>query len=537
MAGTIAFQGLATGLDYEALKDALLVRHENRVARISQSISDQDRTKAGLSDLKRTLDAFGSIASDLESKVFEKRKTESSDTSVFTATSTNSEAATGNYEIFVNQLASNSVATFGSKVGSLTEVIGAGTLNVELSGGETFSVNLTDANSTITDLRQAINDQHGDKLNANIVEVESGQFQLVVSTIETGSASNIVVGAGQSEISGFNASFLTDGVSQTRAGLDAIIEVDGLQNITRSSNTISDVIEGITLTLKNESEVGSRQTLSVETDFDEMISGLNEFVSGYNDLLSQVDRLTDSEENGVLAGDSSTLALAREVRSLITRAVPNIDQINVRDDGSTGFTALSQIGFKSDRTTGELSIDSDTLKEALTDHFDEVKNLFLGATTSSNNNVSVSSNLTDPPFSGSITLDSQNDTATIDGQVYNLERSGSILSFASGSSFSGLTFVAGASATNISIEVAAGLGSLVESIADQYAGFSGIIDDRSASIDERTRQLNRDLDAARNRVEDERSRLDFIFARAEQAVSQLQGLQSSLGTQANLNFG
>ncbi len=529
MAG-IQFNGLATGLDYEALKEALLARYQRRADSINTNIAKQDTTKAALSDLKRVLGTFGEIAEKLDADVFEKREVESSDEDIFTANAINSDAANGEYEIFVNQLASNSVATIGSAQTSANDIIGAGTFNIETANGTAYSVNLTDANSTLADLRQAINDQHGENLNANIIEVQSGSFQLVVSTAASGADNNIIVGAGQSEITGFDAGFLGGGVVNERVGLNAIFEVDGIQ-IQRSSNEVTDVIEGITLNFKNESTVGTKQSLRVANDFDGMVDGVKEFIAGYNDVLTQIGALTDAERGGPLVGDSSVLDLARQVRSMITRALPNASALNLRDDGTVGFTALSQIGFESDSQTGELSLDETEFKEALTDNFSEIKNLFLGKSSSSNANVSLVSDFGETPFSGSINLDTINDTATIDGQTYNLDRTGSALSFQSGSAYEGLSFFSAASVGSVDIEVSAGLGKLIENLSDTYAGFAGIFDDRTDSIDNRTRQLERDLVRANTRIDDERARLDRIFAQAETAVSQLQGLQSSLGAQ------
>ncbi|CAM2007048.1 flagellar filament capping protein FliD [Acanthopleuribacter pedis] len=526
----IQFNGLATGLDYEALKDALLARYQRRADKISTNIVEQNQTKGGLSDLKRVLGTFGNISEKLDSDVFEKRIVESSDEKIFTANAINSDAANGEYELTVSQLASNSVATIGTAQTSANDVIGAGTFNIETANGSSYNVNLTDAGSTLADLRQAINDQHGENLNANIIEVQSGSFQLVVSTAESGADNNIIVGAGQSEITGFDAGFLGGGVVNERTGLNAIFEVDGIQ-IQRSSNEVTDVIDGITLTLRNTSEVNTKQSLRVANDFDGMIAGAKEFLAGYNDVLTQIGNLTNAEAGGVLSGDSSILDLGNQLRSLISRAIPNAENLNRRDDGSIGFTALSQIGFKSDSETGQLSLDETKFKEALTDNFSEVKNLFLGSSTSSNANVNLVSDFADTPFSGSINLDTINDTATVDGTTYNLNRTANALSFQSGSPYEGLSFFAGASVASVDIEVSAGLGKLIENLSDTYAGFSGIFDDRTESIDNRNRQLERDLDRANTRVDDERARLDRIFARAETAVSQLQGLQSSLGAQ------
>lgn len=530
----ISFSGLSSGLDTDLIVESLLVRHQQKINSIQERIDQNNTQKRALTDLKTTLNTFGDILGDLESNVFEKRGVTSSDEKAFTASVLNSDAAVAEYEINVIDVAQRSTAKIGGALASATEVIGSGTLTLNLGSGselQTLSVNLGDAGSTLTDLRDAINEQYGDTLNANIIEVDpnsSARFQLVVTTKNAGDNLNIQEAGDTNESTTSFASNATFdvGVDRTRDGKDAHLVVDGL-DIYRDTNEITDVIEGVQLNIKG--TTSGNESLSVEKDTAELVSGLQEFVNGYNDAISRIEKLAGAE--GTLQGDSSLLGLKRGLQSLISRSVDNIASLNTREDGSTGFTSLSQIGFKTDRTTGKLTIDEDELKDALTDHFDEVKNLFLGAQESSNSNVTIAAN-TGNPFSGSITLDTLADTATIDSTVYNLNRDGNVLSFQSGSAFDGMIFFVGQEDSNVTFNVSAGLSADFGNILDQFTSFSGILDDRSSSLDSRNRELDRGLETAQDRLENERTRLTAVFAKAEQAISTLQGLQSSLTAQS-----
>ncbi|MCB1053155.1 MAG: flagellar filament capping protein FliD, partial [Acidobacteria bacterium] len=423
MASPINFSGAASGLDTNLIIDALLSVKQQKVSALKSKVSTLNLKRSSLDDLKGVLNSLKDKADKLGQNVLGKRSTQVSDSDIFTATA-DSNAQVGDYSIVVNNLAQQSTATVGGKVAAASEIIGAGTLTIDTDGGNSYSVTLTDPNSTLADLRQAITDQHGAALNANVIEVTPGQFQLAVTSKTAGANQNIAV---SSNYSGFStsANFAASGVTNTQIGEDADITVDGI-NIKRTSNKIDDVISGVTLQLKQESAV--TQSLSVAVNNDDVVKGLQEFADAYNSALDKINEL--SGIGGRFSGDSSLRNIKSELQKIATRFVSNVDQINQREGGETGFTALSQIGFKTDQKTGKLSIDTTVLKDALTDHFDEVVNLFGGGSKSSNANISV---LTSPitPFSGAVSLDTINDTATIGGQTYNLTRNGNILSFGS----------------------------------------------------------------------------------------------------------
>ncbi len=530
----INFSGISSGLDTDLIIQSLLINRQLRVDSITDQIETEATKKRALGDVKTTLSTFQGIADSFTDEVFDNRTVVSSDTDVLTATA-DGDSAIGEHEIKVNTLAARSVVSIGAAQSSATAQVGAGTLTLNQDGGGSFAVTLTDPGATLTDLRDEINDQHGESLQASIIEVQSGSFQLVVSTKETGASLNIkddAAATDPSSLASFDAGFQSGGINSEQTGVDSEIEVDGI-TITRSDNKIDDVLEGVTLTLKGTSG-GSNVNLKIDTDLEKITSQFEELANGFNDVLSQIDRVTN-RETGVLPGDNDLLGLKRNLQSFITRFVPNSDEINIRDDGSVGFTALAQIGFKTDERTGELSVDKETLTEALEDHFSEVRNLFEGNFTSTNSGVSLTTNV-GQAFSGQITLDTVSDTATIGGTLYNLERSGNNLSFASGTPYAGMVFFASASDANVTLEISSGLGALIDDQVDKFTNFSGILNDRSTTIDSKTRALEKEMIRAEDRLEGERTRLTAVFAKAEQAISTLQGLQSSLGAQS-IGFG
>lgn len=523
MASPITFSGAASGLDTTSIIEALLGLKQQRIDRLNSRLNDIQSQKDAISDLKGILSTLNSKAADLATDVIGKLNATSSDDEVFTAEASG-DAVTGEYTLKVDNLAQQSVATIGGTLSSASEQIGAGIITLT-TGAESVSVTLTDGASTLADLRQAINDEAGDTFRANIIEVSPGSHQLVVTTVNSGADQDIVEGPGNSEITGFsNATFTSPGIVKTKDGEDASFEVDGL-TITRPTNEISDVIEGVTLTLRNESP--NYQTLDVGLNVDDIISGMQEFVDTYNEAQSKLVSL--SQFGGTLSGDTAIRSLKAELQSMFTGYVDNMANLNVRDDGTVGFTSLSQIGFKSEQRTGTISIDTDDLREALEENYDEVKNLFNGATLSSSPNADLLID-TSVGFSGTVLLDMDADTATIGGDTYNLVRDGDFLRFAEGDPYYGMTFTASGSGT-ATLEISAGLSRMLEDITDRYVDFSGILADRTSSLDRQEDRVNDSMDLQTMRLENERARLERIFANAEEAISQLNALQASMNAQ------
>lgn len=148
---------------------------------------------------------------------------------------------------------------------------------------------------------------------------------------------------------------------------NAIFDVDGIA-ISQSSNTVEDVIEGLTLTLNETTE--SVVSLAVKDDTSSAKSKIEEFVSAYNSIISYIDTSTDYDsESGVaspLFGDSTT----RTVTNTLRRALS--PSLNLGD-----MDRLYELGITTARD-GTLEIDYEELDEVLDEDMDSVVKFFSG---------------------------------------------------------------------------------------------------------------------------------------------------------------
>lgn len=168
-----------------------------------------------------------------------------------------------------------------------------------------------------------------------------------------------------------------------QSGQDAIVELGSSGNggspitLTSATNTISDLIAGVTLQLKSVN-TGSPIEISVEEDRSQIKTQIQEFVKKYNDFQNFVDKqFTYTEETkdaGVLLGDTSLMMLQNDLRTTITRTLTG---------RPAAMRMLSQAGvrFASD---GKLSFDESVFNKAIEGNYLDMVKLFRSNGTSSN---------------------------------------------------------------------------------------------------------------------------------------------------------
>jgi flagellar hook-associated protein 2 len=220
--------------------------------------------------------------------------------------------------------------------------------------------------------------------NSTVSDNTVGTYRLILTSNSTGVANRIIVQVdedndGTFEESGaeqdttglsklaFNATYNADGttsggitnMTQTQAAVDAKLKIDNLE-VTRSSNTISDVITGVTITLlkgdsANYATSAGNKTLTISDDTSSLTSKISSFVSAYNAVMSTITGLKgNTAQRGILSGDSTLTTLSGLLRSVTTTKYR---------DSATDNT-LSYLGITHDKK-GVMSLDSSKLSSAI----------------------------------------------------------------------------------------------------------------------------------------------------------------------------
>lgn len=343
--------GIGSGLDINGLVSQLMTVERQPLSTLARKEATFQAKLSAFGQMKSALSTFQTAVDALaDSAKFSTTKSTVAPDAGYTASSTTT-AGAGSYAIQVTNLATvqrtatSQSSAFTPSAGTLSVVIGAQTKTIEFAGG------------SIEDLRNAIN---GADLGISANVIDNGTVkQLVFSSKDTGTTSAFTVSGVGLEGAG---------LYQVQAAEDATLTIDGIA-IKRSSNIISDAIEGVTLTLTKETAAAA--SLTVAQDTSGARSGIDAFVKAYNDLTKVMKDLTafnaETRKASTLTGDSTARSIQGQLRSAIGGALTGL--------GVT--TRLSEIGvsFKAD---GTLAVDSTKLDAALADSAKGVAAFFTG---------------------------------------------------------------------------------------------------------------------------------------------------------------
>jgi flagellar hook-associated protein 2 len=153
---------------------------------------------------------------------------------------------------------------------------------------------------------------------------------------------------------------------------DAIVAIGGDNGggltVRSSSNTVADIVPGVTLNLVTASE--TPVDVTINNDSESVITTLKGIVSDYNTLMDRIGALTkfdtETQERGVLLGDGTVSSVSSRITRLFTRSAP----------GASGtLTRLSQLGLKLGEGS-RLELDESKLRDALESDREAVERFF-----------------------------------------------------------------------------------------------------------------------------------------------------------------
>lgn len=292
----------------------------------------------------------------------------------FSITAATAETDLGNTSVAVNSLATaDRWASFSGFDATTTEI----------NNGAAFSLTFTDADGNVLPAIAV-----SDTTPVGVINAINGTdlgFPVEAQLVDTGAASGrykIVLSGDLGAENGFSVTTTaTNGNtlelnSRLETAADAEIEVNGLV-ITRPSNSITDVIDGITLDLLSESYTTG--TISVTRSTDGVKERIQELVDVYNAIDDQFDMLSDPDSaedlGGTLSSDSAFDTIFRRIKSFF---------YNPSTTPGENISYLSEIGIAFDRY-GKLEIDEERLDVSLIDHFDDIVTMFSADTDSQSN--------------------------------------------------------------------------------------------------------------------------------------------------------
>ncbi|MBW8363862.1 MAG: flagellar filament capping protein FliD [Rhizobium sp.] len=382
-----------TALDVPTLVSQLMAVERRPIDTLNTQITSYQTKISSFGTLSGLVSSFQTAAQNLGTTL-QKLAATPSDPSVFSATA-GSTAVPGNYTVEVSKLAqsqslvaagqASSTAAIGN--GTATTVtfdfgtIGGGTLTNGVYSGAAFtsngngtaSITIDSTNNTLEGIRDAINSA-AMGVTATIVNDGSGTPYRLALTSGSSGASNsmkITTSGGDGSIGsllGYDPAG-TQNLTQTIAAQNADLTVNGIV-ITSASNTVSEAIQGVTLTLTN--TTATPASLTVARDTTAINTAASGFVDAYNALASQIKSrsayATNGSAGGALAGDGTLRVMQDQLRGIF----------NTPASGGT-LTSLAEVGIAFQKD-GSLSLDSSKLNNAISANFSDVTNLFSSST-------------------------------------------------------------------------------------------------------------------------------------------------------------
>lgn len=376
--------GVGSGLDINGLVKQLMTIEARPATLLNTREASFQAKLSAFGQLKSALTPMQSALSSLRNASnFGAMKATVGDSAVASAIASNT-AVKSNNTLEVQQIAQGQrVSTSGTTAPS----VAAGTLDFTFGRYETnntdpdnpdttfvqtssASVTLEAGKSTLEDLRDAINDA---KIGVRAQVVDNGEVkQLIIAGNGEGQNAAFRL-SGTAGLSGFSYDASTDGsssLSELEKAQDARIRLNGVV-LTRSSNSITDALDGVTLNLLK-SDPGKTTTLNIAPDRSAVKGAIESLVKAYNDFNTTARGLinynTETQTAATLTGDSTARGIQSQIRNALGKAFANGD----------GVSSLSEIGITFNRD-GSMSIASTKLDAALADPARKVAEFFTGA--------------------------------------------------------------------------------------------------------------------------------------------------------------
>lgn len=377
MASTSSVASSSAGtLDVPSLVSQLMSMERRPIDKLNTKIGSYQAKISSFGTLKSLVSDFQTAVQGLTSSLRGFSAT-ASDTSVFSA-SASSTALAGSYSVDVTTLArAHRLVAAGQS--SDSAAIASLDSTVSFTVGTTSTTIAIAAGATLQDIRSAIN-AAGIGVTATVVNDGSGApYRLALSADSAGVSNAInsitVVTGGDAAVNDLLAYNPTENpptpvvpMAQTVAAADADFMVNGIR-IIKSSNTVTDAIEGVSLTLGKEN---ASATLTVARDTAAVSTAAAKMVDAYNALASQLKSRSAYGTAGtaapVLSGDGTVRLMLDQLRGIFMTPA-----------GGGTLTSLAQVGiaFQAD---GTLKLDSSKLDSAMTGDFSDVANLVTSET-------------------------------------------------------------------------------------------------------------------------------------------------------------
>jgi len=264
-----------------------------------------------------------------------------------------------------------------TSTGTLTGVAStddlSGTMSIQVGSGTPISFTMGQVaaagggGETIGDIATYVQTHSSGTVNATTVPNSDGTVSLSLTSATPGSAGTLAV---DSNLIDSGSSSL--GYTSSVTGVDANLTIDGKPNIHSPSNTVANLIPGVTFQLLAPSAVGAQVQVVIGNDNTDVESTVNQFVTDYNSLVSAMNAQDGNTSSGTpepLFGSPTLSLLQQQLMNGVNTESPNgyLDTVKNSSDALTGSINISLAGGIPMGYSGVVGTDADaTTKTAET---------------------------------------------------------------------------------------------------------------------------------------------------------------------------
>lgn len=429
--GSLSSLGFGSGvLTQETIDKLKEAEQQARVNPYTTKIEENTTKQKDLTEIKTKLSTFQSAVSSLgDATAFAKRKVVASITDNPPASLTaTSGVALQSMNINVTQLAQKDVYQskgLANDTGFINASLASATNLTFFSKGKEYTVTI-DKNTTYSDLVDKINSATGGEIVAKMVNTgeKDTPYRLTLTSKETGEDSAISFypgtknGNGKYEVDnnatevfkrlgwnldekalnteGFDPATSKKGVGiidnaenplHIQQAQNANFTMDGIK-MTRSSNTITDIGVGITLTLNKTGEIN----FDIQQDSESITQAMQEMVDAYNDLVLNLNAATDYNSETGTKGSLQGVTEVNSIRSSIVSILFQSQSVDGTVEDTNGNKVSSKVMLSlqdyglSMTESGTLNFDSSAFESKVKEDTAMAESFFSGITQYKNIN-------------------------------------------------------------------------------------------------------------------------------------------------------
>lgn len=423
--GSLSSLGFGSGvLTQETIDKLKEAEQQARVNPYTTKIEENTTKQKDLTEIKTKLSTFQSAVSFLgDATAFAKRKVVASITDNPPASLTaTSGVALQSMNINVTQLAQKDVYQskgLANDTGIINANLTSATNLTFFSKGKEYTVTI-DKNTTYSDLVDKINSATGGEIVAKMVNTgeKDTPYRLTLTSKETGEDSAISFYPGAKDSNGkyvvdenaksvfeglgwtlddnaLNAEGFDPATSKKGVGIiddaenplhiqqaqNANFTMDGIK-MTRSSNTITDIGVGITLTLNKTGEIN----FDIQQDSESITQAMQEMVDAYNDLVLNLNAATDYNSETGTKGSLQGVTEVNSIRSSIVSILFQSQSVDGTVEDTNGNKVSSKVMLSlqdyglSMTESGTLNFDSSAFESKVKEDTAMAESFFSGIT-------------------------------------------------------------------------------------------------------------------------------------------------------------